>query len=348
MTQVAIIGLGQIGTSIGLALGEHPKEFHRLGYDRESGRAKLAKKMGALDKAVKNLSSAVTKADIVILALPMHELQGTLSSITSSLKEGALVLDTAPLPGVTGEWGRQRVPDGRHYLAFTPFIGPRFLNRFDAGTEAADADLFQRGSFAITASAGTDPAAIQMAADLAEKLQAAPYFADPTEIDSFMAATHLLPQLLAAALTNATVEQPGWKEGRKAAGKAFALATHAISNLDEPSALALAAVNDKQSLTRALDNLLLELQRLRDQILNDERDELEERLGQGREEIGKWWAQRLALLASWGRHPQPLALVGPQLPLQRLRLGEVPRRLRHPDFLQPLQFLAHRFPPSKF
>jgi prephenate dehydrogenase len=68
---ITIIGLGQIGTSVGLALADKTELVYRLGHDRELGKARKAKKMGALDKVSLNLPSAVRDADLVLLALPV-------------------------------------------------------------------------------------------------------------------------------------------------------------------------------------------------------------------------------------------------------------------------------------
>ena len=54
--QISIIGMGQIGTSIGLALAQHTELVLRVGHDRELAAANLAKKMREKDVIVVNLS----------------------------------------------------------------------------------------------------------------------------------------------------------------------------------------------------------------------------------------------------------------------------------------------------
>lgn len=72
-TQITIIGLGQIGTSIGLALAKQKESILRVGHDKESKTARTAKKMGAVDKVFINLFSAVENADFIVLALPLDQ-----------------------------------------------------------------------------------------------------------------------------------------------------------------------------------------------------------------------------------------------------------------------------------
>ena len=69
--QFAIIGLGQIGASVGLALAKHSDMVTRLGYDREPNIAKQARQMGAVDQIFDTLPAAVENAGLILLALPV-------------------------------------------------------------------------------------------------------------------------------------------------------------------------------------------------------------------------------------------------------------------------------------
>ena len=69
--QITVIGLGQVGTSIGLALEPQKERILRVGHDRKADIARQVEKMGAFDKIINNLHAAVEQADIVVLAL--HE-----------------------------------------------------------------------------------------------------------------------------------------------------------------------------------------------------------------------------------------------------------------------------------
>lgn len=53
--QITIVGLGQIGASVGLALKEHTELVTRIGHDRRFDIAKQAEKLGAVDKIIPNL-----------------------------------------------------------------------------------------------------------------------------------------------------------------------------------------------------------------------------------------------------------------------------------------------------
>ena len=72
--QITIVGLGQIGASMGLALANRPELLRRVGHDRDLKTARQAEKLGALDRVEMNLPKAVRGADLVVLSLPVDQI----------------------------------------------------------------------------------------------------------------------------------------------------------------------------------------------------------------------------------------------------------------------------------
>lgn len=307
--QVTIIGLGQIGTSIGLALAPHKELLHRVGHDRNLEIARRAEKVGALDRVSINLPASVREADLVILSLPMDQIRETMEGIALDLKEGAVVMDTGPVKEVVAAWAGELLPSGRFYIGLTPVLNPAYLHSPESGLEAARPDLFQDGLLAIVAPSRSSSEAIKLAADLTRLLGSTPLFADPVEIDSLMAATHLLPQLLAAGLLNATVDQPGWREGRKVAGRAYAESTGPIVHLNEAHTLRTSVMLNRENVLRVLDGTIAALQALRADIHAQDGEGLEKRLELARQARERWWQQRQA--ADWASAEATPALEPP-------------------------------------
>lgn len=295
--QITIIGLGQIGTSIGLALAKHSTQVLRVGHDKEPAIAKEAQKKGAVDHIKHNLPSAVRGSDIILLCLPLNEIRGTLEVIAADLKEGAVIMDTAPVKKAIGTWIKELIPEGRSYVGLVPVINPDYLHETAVGIEAAHADLFHDGLMLITPLQGTPGGAVQLAADLSALLGAAFLFSDTAEADGLMASTHLLPQLVAAALLNITVDQPGWLEARKLAGRAYAAVTAPIVNQDEINALDEAALLNRENVVRVLDGMIASMQYLRDGIAAGDKGDLSARLAQAQEGRLRWWQERKT--AAW-------------------------------------------------
>lgn len=311
--QMIIIGLGQIGTSIGMALAEKEDMFDRVGHDKDPLIARKAVKMQAVDRFAINLPSAVRKADVVILALPMDQIRETLNIIAPELREDAVVMDTAPVKEVVSAWAGELLPPKRHYVGLTPVLNPNYLLEQDYGIDAARADLFRDGLVAIVAPPRTASEAIKLAADLTRLLGASPMFADPVEMDSLMAATHILPQLISAALLNATVDQPGWREGRKVAGRAYAEVTSPSTFISQPKTLRTSAILNRENVLRVMDGLIASLNALRTDIEGEDQEALDERLERARQGRDLWWRQRLA--ADWveDAYPSPDVSTGSEM-----------------------------------
>ncbi len=292
MIQITIIGMGQIGASLGLALAGKPEALRRVGNDIDIKIARQAEKMGAVDRVEGNLPKAVREAEVVILALPVDQVRETLEIIAPYLKEGAVVMDTAPIKDAVENWTRQLLPEGRYYIGLTPAINPAYLIEEKSGLEAARDDLFQGGLMAIAAGAQTNAASVKLASDLAGLLGAMPFFIDGVEIDGIMAAVHQLPQLLSAALLNITVDQPGWREGRKMAGRAFAEGSGPMAHMDGAPGLSASAVLNQANVLRMLDAVIRELSEMRTAVAAQDQSGLEERLKQAQGGRVRWMHER--------------------------------------------------------
>jgi prephenate dehydrogenase len=291
--QLTIIGLGQIGASIGMALGEKKDLIYRVGHDIIPATSRQAEKIGAIDRVDTNLPNSVRKADLVLLCLPIDQVEETIRLISLDLREGAVVMDTSPLKQVVAGWAKDLLPAGRHYVGLTPMINPSYLREANSGLQAAHADLFQNGLLAITAPPGTESDAIKLAVDLTSLLGAMPMFADLAEIDGLMASTDTLPQILSAALLNATVDQPGWREGLKVAGRAYAQASGPIMQLGDEQSLLASIQHNRENVLRVLETLQGELEAIREEITSQDDPALEIRLKQAYQGGLKWQKERL-------------------------------------------------------
>lgn len=290
--QITIIGLGQIGASMGLALKDKKDQLVRVGHDLEIEVARQAEKMGAIDRLDINLPHSVQSADLVVLALPLDQMRETMQIIAPDLRENCVVIDTSPAKETMAAWATELLPENRHYVGLTPLINPAYLHSTDLGIKAAHSDLFQDGLMAIVAPPRADPAAIQLASDLTRLLGATPLFSDPLEVDGLMAATHLLPQLMAAALLNATIDQPGWREGRKFAGSAYAKSTAAAVQSWDANSLAAAALSNRNNTLRVLDSAIAALYAIRNDLEAQDEGSLGELLKQAYNGRQTWWKGR--------------------------------------------------------
>jgi hypothetical protein len=126
------------------------------------------------------------------------------------------------------------------------------------------------------------------------------------EIDGLVATTHILPQLMAAALVNTTVDQPGWREARKITDKPYAGASAASVASSEASSLGSSALLNRENVVRVLDGAIAELQALRDDIATNDAEALQARLESAWRGYAQWLKERLA--ANWSEEGIPEAV----------------------------------------
>jgi prephenate dehydrogenase len=296
--QITIVGLGQVGSSIGLALAGQ-KNIKRIGHDKSYETARAAQKAGAVDEIKINLPASVQAANVVILSIPFSEMHATLEYISQDLQDGAVVVDTAPSKATVAAWINQLIPAGRYYVGLSPAAGAEHLHGIDLGVDSARADLFKNGLFLLNAPSGTPGEAITLATDLVSLLGAQVMFTDPYEADGLLASTHLLPQLAGAALIDSTVSQPGWTEARKIAARPYATVTAALAYHDESQSLGEAAVSNRENTVRALDAYVASLRELRDWIAAGDQKSVSEFLENAVKERDLWLHERTK--ADWSQ-----------------------------------------------
>jgi len=116
---ITIIGLGKLGSSIGLALKTPELDFEVIGHDKDGEVSKRARTMGAVDRTSWNLLAACEQADIVVLAIPFDQVRETLKAIGPELRPGCVVLDTSPLKQPVMAWAAEYLGEGIHFVGAT-------------------------------------------------------------------------------------------------------------------------------------------------------------------------------------------------------------------------------------
>ncbi len=231
--RVSIIGLGRIGTSIGLALKQSDVDVYIVGHDKDHGRTRAAKSNKAIDKGDWNLPHSVENADLVILAIPFSAIRETFTYIAEDLRPNAVVMDTSSLKVPVLRWAEELLPENVHFVGGHPIV--RDIAR---GPENARPDLFQKEIFALCPSPRTEAKAVRLVSDVVTLLEAKPLFLDPQEHDSMMAAVEQLPQFLSLVLGRTVIGEPAWREMRKLAGAQFEASTYVgTDSPEEVSAL---------------------------------------------------------------------------------------------------------------
>lgn len=290
--QITIIGLGQIGTSIGLALKSRGASVTLMGHDKDQRTAKAAQEAGAVDTYKYNLPDSVRDARIVVLAVPFADVRETLEVIAPDLQEGTLVLDTALSKGTVAAWAKELLPQGRFYVGIFPTIHPDRLHGIDYGVAAASADLFEKSVMVVTAPYGTPENVFKLTTDFISLLGSLPLLMDTAEADGLLGKMQVLPQLAAAALLDATIDQPGWLEAKKLAARPYAAVTSGFGYHDDAVSLRETTLENRENMVRLLNSYITSLIQLRDEIEDGDREALGTRLENAWSGRIRWFEER--------------------------------------------------------
>jgi prephenate dehydrogenase len=272
--RIAIVGLGLIGQSIGLALRRYPEKVTVVGHDPSPDLSSKAKRAGAVERAEWNLINATINADRIVLALPLNEIRPTLEAIKQDLQPGCVLVDTADVKAPVMQWAAELLPPEVHFVGGHPVLLTDALE-----PDAARADLFDGKVFCLTPDARTDANGVRLAADIAEAIGAKPYFMDAHEHDGLAAGAQNLPALLAAALLSVTTGSPGWKEMRKLAGNQYYAGTLLVAGSGKQ--VASEALANRENTVHWLDAVMAELASYKAQLLAGETEDLAEGVDRG-------------------------------------------------------------------
>lgn len=189
--QVAVIGVGLIGGSIGLAARERSGACVR-GYDRSSEALHAAVACGALDSAAPSVSAAVRDADAVFVAVPVGALPAAVGEVLAAAPPDCVVSDV-------GSTKRAVVAahDDARFVGGHPLAGAE-----TSGVQNARADLFEGATWYLTPTATTAGIGYERLYRLLRRLGAHPVAIDPDTHDATLATVSHLPHVLANVLVS--------------------------------------------------------------------------------------------------------------------------------------------------
>ncbi|WP_427969769.1 prephenate/arogenate dehydrogenase family protein [Altererythrobacter sp.] len=188
---VAIIGLGLLGGSIGLAIAEHAPEIATAGYDADPKVRDKARELGLVGSVADSAADAVREADLVILCVPVGAMAGAAHDIADTLPAHAIVSDVGSSKQSVAEDLRAALPNNRVVPAH-PVAGTE-----QSGPEAGFASLFENRWCILTPPTGTNGDAVNALSDFWTRLGARVELMDAEHHDLVLAVTSHIPHLIA-------------------------------------------------------------------------------------------------------------------------------------------------------
>lgn len=288
---ILIIGLDEVGGSIGLALARGGGRGRRTGYDPDPAASHLARKVGAVERLAHSAERGAAEADVVILSVAPAEVRAYLEAIGPRLRKEAVVIDTSSLKFEAVRWASEYLPVERYFIGAVPAIGPASLLVGALHHGEMRAELFDGGVMAMVVPPRTPEAAMETALALAQCLGATPFFLDAAEVDGVSATIEALPALLGAALMRMASQSPGWREARRMAGRMFAATT--IAGARQPATTLQQTLSlNRDNVVHRLDALMQELTALRQLIAEGRVEALSQRLSEAADACQAWLGAR--------------------------------------------------------
>jgi prephenate dehydrogenase len=187
--KVAVVGVGLIGGSIGLAAHQR-LGAHVSGFDPSAAARRAALERGAVAEVHDAVPAAVAGADFVFVAAPVQRLAAVIGEVLAVAPPGCVVTDAGSVKRAVAD----AVQDPR-FIGGHPLAGAE-----TSGVEHARADLFQDATWYLTPTPVTQGTAYEGLHRLITRMGAWPTAIEPETHDVVMASVSHLPHVLANVL----------------------------------------------------------------------------------------------------------------------------------------------------
>ena len=207
MKKIAVLGLGLIGGSLGLALNQAGVAKHIFGYDSNLDATHIALEIGAITEICDTAEKAVQQADLVILATPILAMPELLGRIAPKLKRGVLVTDTASTKVPILNWAQTLLPAHVTFVGGHPMAGREL-----SGIQAAEMGLFEGCTYCLIPARPASSEGIAQLSEVVMRLGAYPFILDADRHDRLVAGISHLPFVLSCALVQCLSKKEDWRE----------------------------------------------------------------------------------------------------------------------------------------
>jgi monofunctional chorismate mutase len=282
--RAAIIGLGLMGASLGMALRERGVVQQVVGFDADPRVTERAHERGALDVACATVAQAVTDSDLVVLATPLLAMRDVLAEIAPLLVETTVVTDlgSAKIPVIS--WAESLLRAPGQFVGGHPMAGSEH-----SGVEAANGRLYSDCVWCLTPTDRTAVAALDRAAQVIEAVGGHPRMMPPEQHDQAVALVSHLPLLAASALTLTAAQSPDAADALALAAGGFRDTTRVASG--SPRMARDICLTNATPLLASLDAYITSLQSLRDQIV-EQSPALEKTFTTAKDARDRWLRER--------------------------------------------------------
>ena len=194
---VAVIGVGLIGGSVGLALRSRKIASEVIGVGRDPASLEEAVRLGAIDRGTTTISEGVAEARVVVVCTPVNRVAEDVRLAAESAPGSVLITDVGSTKRQIVEAIERQSRASSVYVGAHPIAGSE-----QRGVSYSKADLFEGRTCAITPTPRSRSDRVQRATEFWSAIGCRVIEVGPVEHDEILAYTSHLPHALAAALAS--------------------------------------------------------------------------------------------------------------------------------------------------
>lgn len=211
---VAVIGVGLMGGSLGLAARERAGVTEVRGFSQTQATLDLALERGVLTHACASIAEAVATADLVFVCTPVRLVVEHVRAAAAAAPAHAVISDVGSTKGPLMR--ALTSSEQRRCIGGHPLCGSE-----TAGVANARASLYQGATYFVTPGAHVDAEAFHLLYGFLSEIGARPVAVDPEEHDRVMAVVSHLPHVLANVLMSQAGHHAGARDALLSAGPSF-------------------------------------------------------------------------------------------------------------------------------
>lgn len=287
-SKITLVGVGLLGGSLGMAIRQRGLAGRVTGFARRETTVEESLRMGAVDDATTDLSSAVKDAGLVVFCTPVEQMRSLAERMLPALKPGALVTDVGSVKREVVEALEPLLRSaGCNFIGSHPMAGAE-----KTGVSAARADLFEKAVCVLTPTATTSADAVLQATDLWAAVGGKPMILPVDLHDELVSRSSHLVHLTAAALARFVLDPAHPKEQAQLCATGFRDTTRVASGSPEMWRDIIMA--NRENLRRALKSLSAELANLEAALGRADTAYINDYLSQAKHQRDAWCGQNLS------------------------------------------------------
>jgi cyclohexadieny/prephenate dehydrogenase len=258
--RVAIIGLGLLGGSIGLAVARHLPDIATTGYDNDPAVRRRAAERGLVGTVCESAAEAAAKADLVILCVPVGAMGEAARDIAGALPETAVVSDVGSSKQSITRALAEALP-GRAVIPAHPVAGTEH-----SGPDAGFATLFHHRWCILTPPEDADPALVARLGRFWRSLGATVEVMDAAHHDLVLAVTSHIPHLIAYTIVGTASDLEDVTRGEVIKYSAGGFRDFTRIAASDPTMWRDVFLNNREAVLEMLDRFLTDLAHMREAI----------------------------------------------------------------------------------